>query len=269
MAGVPIVHRICDAYLLSPSLNLLFARPNSPAALFKDLVRWPHRKLANGVSRVIGLSDAIVELHHRGGLFENTRSHIIPTAVDVAPLQRPAHSGPLRLGFIGQLIPTKGIADLLAGFVAADVDATLDVAGSGEAGYVASLRQRFIDPRIRFVGWVPDKPSFFSRIDLCLVPSRVFDTLPTVVIESFAHHVPVLAASIGGIPEMIVPGRNGLLANLDGAEQVAVALRSAAADPQAIRDMSATTAGASGRYLDPLAQLDRWEAVLGDAMRHA
>ena len=266
LAGIPIVHRVCDAYLLSPSLNMLFARPGSPTALLKGLVRWPHRKLTNSVSRVIGLSDAIVDLHRRARLFENSRSIVIPTAVEVCPLQRTVGSGPLRLGFIGQLIPTKGIEDLLMGFVAANVDATLDVAGSGDAGYVALLKQRFNDPRIRFVGWVSDKRSFFSHIDLCLVPSRIFDTLPTVVIESFAHHVPVLAASIGGIPEMIVPGRNGLLANLSGAEQVASALRSVAADPQSIRDMSTTTVGASKRFLDPALQLDRWEAVLGEVM---
>jgi glycosyltransferase involved in cell wall biosynthesis len=263
---VPVVHRICDAYLLSPSLNMLFARSETPAAAFRRLVRVPHRRLSRHVAAVISLSGAILDLHRKAGLFRQTPTEIIPTAFDLEPPRPLAVAGPLRLGFIGQLIPTKGIETLLQGFIAADVDATLDIAGSGEASYVGALRQRFADPRIRFVGWVSDKPSFFSTIDLSLVPSRIFDTLPTVIIESFANHVPVLASPVGGIPEMIVAGRNGILADLSGPAQIAAAIRSIALDPHATREMSKTTAAVSSRFLNPSTQLDRWEAVLRNAV---
>ncbi len=263
--GVPIVHRICDAYLLSPSLNVLFASPASPAGLFRKLVRWPARPLSRHVSRVISLSAAILDLHRRAGLFADTPAKVIPTAFAAETSRAPPAAGPIRLGFIGQLIPTKGIEALLGGFIAANVDATLGIAGSGDAAYVASLRQRFADPRIRFFGWVSDKRAFFSSIDLCLVPSQIFDTLPTVVIEAFAHHVPVLASPIGGIPEMVVTGQSGMLADLGTADQVAAALIAALADPAAIRDMANSTAAASSRFLDPATQLDRWEAELRGA----
>lgn len=87
-----------------------------------------------------------------------------------------------------------------------------DVAFSNHVAPVQPFWQKvFADPRVRFLGWTSDKARFFGRIDLCVVPSQVFDTLPTVVIEAFAHHVPVLGAPIGGIPEMVTPGRNGFV----------------------------------------------------------
>ena len=265
--GVRIVHRICDAYLLSPSLNMLFAGPHSAKAMFRRLVRWPHRRLSRHVAAVVALSVAVLNLHRRAGLFEAVRTEVIPTAIAAEARQAKVADGPIRLGFIGQLVPTKGIEALLEGFLAAGVDATLDIAGSGEPDYVALLQRRFADPRIRFLGWLSNKAAFFAAIDLCLVPSRIFDTLPTVIIEAFAHHVPVLASPIGGIPEMVEPGRNGFLADLDSASAIATSLREVTADAAALRRMAASTAAASARLLDPEGQLDRWEALLRDVVQ--
>jgi glycosyltransferase involved in cell wall biosynthesis len=259
-AGVPVLQRVCDAYLLSPSLTALFAPSGSPTGLARKLLRWPHAGLSRSLTGVVGLSRAIVELHRAAGLFAGVPVEVIPSALPVAVPVPARREGPLRLGFIGQLVPTKGIEALLAGFMAAGIDATLDIAGTGEAAYEAGLRTRFADPRVRFLGWVGDKAGFFGGIDLCVVPSQVFDTLPTVVIEAFAHHVPVLGSPIGGIPEMVRPGRNGYVAPLDSAEAVATALRGL--DVAAVRDMVPGVVLAAGGLLDPKGQIDRWEAAL-------
>lgn len=259
-AGVPVLQRVCDAYLLSPSLKALFAPAGSAGAVARKLLRWPHAGLSRSLAGVVGLSRAIVELHLAAGMFEGVPTEVIPSAIPVAVPVPVRREGPLRLGFIGQLVPTKGIEALLAGFVAAGIDATLDVAGTGEAEYEAGLRRRFADPRVRFLGWTSDKARFFGGIDLCVVPSRVFDTLPTVVIEAFAHHVPVLGAPIGGIPEMVAPGRSGFVLPLGSAEEVAMALRGL--DVAAVRAMGPGVAAAAGGLLDPVGQIDRWEAAM-------
>lgn len=259
-AGVPVLQRVCDAYLLSPSLKALFAPAGSAAALARAVLRWPHAGLSRSLSGVVGLSRAIIDLHIEAGMFRGVPVEVIPSALPLAGPVPPRREGPLRLGFIGQLVPTKGIEALLEGFVAAGIDATLDVAGSGEAGYEARLRQRFADPRVRFLGWTSDKARFFAGIDLCVVPSQVFDTLPTVVIEAFAHHVPVLGAPIGGIPEMLTAGRNGYVLPLGTADEVAAALRGL--DVAAVRAMGPEVAAVAGGLLDPKGQIDRWEAAM-------
>jgi len=259
-AGVPVLQRVCDAYLLSPSLKALFAPPGSAGAMARSVLRWPYPGLSRTLAGVVGLSRAIVDLHLRAGMFRDVPTEVIPSALPVAVPVPARRDGPLRLGFIGQLVPTKGIEALLAGFVASGIDATLDIAGTGEANYEAALRQRYDDPRIRWLGWVGDKAPFFAGIDLCVVPSQVFDTLPTVVIEAFAHHVPVLAAPIGGIPEMVTPGRNGFVLPLGSPGDVVVALRGL--DVEAVRDMAPAVVAAAGGLLDPAGQIDRWEAAM-------
>ncbi len=259
-AHVPVLQRLCDAYLLSPSLKALFAPAGSTVALARTVLRSPHAGLSRSLAGVVGLSRAIVELHRAAGMFAGVPVELIPSALPVAVPVPARREGPLRLGFIGQLVPTKGIEALLAGFVAAGIDATLDVAGSGEAGYEAWLKARFADPRVRFLGWTSDKARFFAGLDLCVVPSQVFDTLPTVVIEAFAHHVPVLGAPIGGIPEMVAPGRNGYVPPLGSAEEVAAAL--GGLDVAAVRAMGPGVAAAAGGLLDPVGQIDRWEAAM-------
>lgn len=259
-AGLPMLQRVCDAYLMSPSLTALFAPARSPGGMARKLLRWPHAGLSRSLKGVAGLSRAIIDLHLAAGLFAGVPVEVIPSALPVVVPKPERREGPLRLGFIGQLVPTKGIEALLAGFMAAGIDATLDIAGTGEAAYEAGLRTRFADPRVRFLGWVGDKARFFAGIDLCVVPSQVFDTLPTVVIEAFAHHVPVLGSPVGGIPEMVTPGRNGLVAPLGSAGAVAAALRGL--DVAAVQSMAQGVAAAAGALLDPEGQIDRWEAAM-------
>ncbi|MEM0061516.1 MAG: glycosyltransferase, partial [Fervidicoccaceae archaeon] len=52
---------------------------------------------------------------------------------------------------------------------------------------------------------------FFEKVDVTIVPSIWYENLPGVVAESFAFGVPVIGSNIGGIPEMIVDGLNGML----------------------------------------------------------
>ena len=156
-AGVPVLQRVCDAYLLSPSLKALFAPPGSAGAMSRRVLRWPHPGLSRSLTGVVGLSRAIIDLHLAAGLFRGVPTEVIPSAMPVAVPLPARRDGPLRLGFIGQLVLTKGIEALLAGFVASGIDATLDIAGTGEANYEAGLRRRYDDPRIRWLGWVGDK----------------------------------------------------------------------------------------------------------------
>jgi glycosyltransferase involved in cell wall biosynthesis len=52
---------------------------------------------------------------------------------------------------------------------------------------------------------------FFEKVDVTIVPSIWYENLPGVVFESFAFGIPVIGSNIGGIPEMITEGINGML----------------------------------------------------------
>lgn len=260
--GLPLVHVLNDLQLLCPSLDLLerSARPSGGPAC--RLWRAPQRRLSRHVDAVIGLSRAVLERHVEAGYFAHASRHVIPTALALPdPGPPPAPPGPLRLGYIGRLAPSKGIEPLLAGLaMAGELDVTLDIAGSGTPGYAERLRGSHPDPRIRFLGQRPAS-DFYAHIDVLLVPSLRFDTLPTVIVEAAGASLPVLAAPVGGIPEMVAEGRTGYLRAMDSAAAVAAALRFAVARRDALAAMRPGIRAAMRRFLDRDAQLTAYEAA--------
>ncbi len=64
--------------------------------------------------------------------------------------------------------------------------------------------------RVLFTGHRTDVMSVFDALDVCVHPSRM-DAFPTTLIEALAASTPVLASSVGGIPEIVDDGQTGVL----------------------------------------------------------
>jgi glycosyltransferase involved in cell wall biosynthesis len=110
--------------------------------------------------------------------------------------------------YVGEFRHIKG-ADLLIDAVArlrADGrPVTLTLAGDGEetANLKAQVQQLDLGEAVRFIGHVKARYGF-SRGSVLLVPSRG-DSMPYVVIEAAAAGIPMVAANVGGIPEIFGP----------------------------------------------------------------
>lgn len=102
------------------------------------------------------------------------------------------------------------------------------------AGPLADELARLSAPlgdRVVIAGRRTDVASVLDAVDVCLHPSRL-DAFPTTLIEALATSAPVLATSVGGIPEIIDDGRTGvLIAGPPTAGAVADALGGLLADP--------------------------------------
>jgi glycosyltransferase involved in cell wall biosynthesis len=137
--------------------------------------------------------------------------------------------------YVGEFRQIKG-ADLLIDAVArlrADGrPVTLTLAGDGEesANLKAQVAKLGLGEAVRFIGHVKARYGF-SKGTLLVVPSRG-DSMPYVVIEAAAAGVPMVAANVGGIPEIFDSHRDALFApNLPAA--MADAIESALEDPAA------------------------------------
>ena len=86
---------------------------------------------------------------------------------------------------------------------------------------------------VRFLGHVPARTGFFEG-RLLVVPSRG-DSMPYVVIEAAAAGIPILAARVGGIPEILGPDHPNLVAP-DNVLALSDAIAAAVDDPFAMRD---------------------------------
>jgi glycosyltransferase involved in cell wall biosynthesis len=137
--------------------------------------------------------------------------------------------------YVGEFSLIKG-ADLLIDAVArlhSDGKAfTVTLAGDGEEleALKAQVQKLGLAGAVRFMGHVKARYGF-SKGRLLVVPSRA-DSLPYVVIEAAAAGIPMVAANVGGIPEIFASHTDALFApNIVGA--VADAIESALEDPAA------------------------------------
>jgi glycosyltransferase involved in cell wall biosynthesis len=137
--------------------------------------------------------------------------------------------------YVGEFRHIKG-ADLLIDAVArlrADGrPVTLTLAGDGEesAALKAQVQRLGLGEAVRFIGHVKARYGF-SKGSLLVVPSRG-DSMPYVVIEAAAAGIPMVAANVGGIPEIFGPHADALFApNL--ATAMADAIETALENPEA------------------------------------
>src|SRR5258708_7710039 len=117
--------------------------------------------------------------------------------------------------YVGEFRNIKG-ADLLIDAVArlrADgKPVTLTLAGDGEEieALKAQIRRLGLGEAVRFIGHVKARYGF-SKGNLLVVPSRG-DSMPYVVIEAAAAGIPMVAANVGGIPEIFGTHTDALFA---------------------------------------------------------
>jgi glycosyltransferase involved in cell wall biosynthesis len=106
---------------------------------------------------------------------------------------------------LGRISPEKGI-ELLIDELMKDTSLNwkLTIGGTGDGDYVASLKARYNDPRVRFLGHV-DASSFLRELDVLVVPSRWNEPFGRVIVEAYSQGIPVVGANTGGIPEVIEP----------------------------------------------------------------
>ncbi len=150
---------------------------------------------------------------------------------------------PLRIGFIGTLGPHKGCDLLIKAFEKLpDLDATLTIYGNLERfkSFVAELRRLAGgDGRITFAGTFPPEEigRVLSGMEVLVVPSRWYENTPLVVYSAFAAGTPVVATDLGGLSEVVRPGENGLLFELEDADDLARQLRRLYEEPELLEDL--------------------------------
>lgn len=112
------------------------------------------------------------------------------------------------IAYVGEFRHIKGtdlLIDAVARLRADGRNVTLTLGGDGEemANLKAQVARLNLGEAVRFLGHVKARYGF-SRGSLLVVPSRG-DSMPYVVIEAAAAGVPMVAANVGGIPEIFGP----------------------------------------------------------------
>lgn len=136
--------------------------------------------------------------------------------------------GPLIVGAATRLGPMKGLEyliDAVGRLKTEGFEFQLWIAGSGSDAEALERRVEALGlgEEVRFLGAVCDMPAFYRQLDLFVLPS-LSEGLPLVVLEAMAMRLPVVATRIGGTPEAVEDGVEGLLVPSADAEALSAAI---------------------------------------------
>jgi len=150
------------------------------------------------------------------------------------------------LAFAGRLMAAKAL-DVALAAVAVVPEVTLVIVGDGP-DRAALERQRDdlgLGDRVRFLGGLSRAGVLrvFRAADAVLLSSR-WENFPHVIVEALAVGTPVIASAVGGVPEVVCDGENGLLVPAGDPEALAAAIRRLFGD-DALRARLATAAAPS------------------------
>jgi glycosyltransferase involved in cell wall biosynthesis len=133
---------------------------------------------------------------------------------DLPGLDSPPQSDGLRVGHVGQMHPGKGwhlLLEAVDGLRKRGFPVHLTLAGAGIEAEQARAAAVERPTYVRFLGMVREAGrTVIPQLD-ALVLATWSEGMPMSIVEAFAAGVPVLATPVGGIPEMLTDGVNGLL----------------------------------------------------------
>ncbi|WP_131742776.1 glycosyltransferase [Actinomadura roseirufa] len=243
-AGVPAVMTLHDYKLVCPSYNMLAGGRPCTACVDGGLRQAVARRCKGGSLAASAAVAAETWLHRRFGAYDHVAAFICPSrflagqlteagvygdrlhVVDhfVAPAPdtlTDEAAGPVepgggaggRLLVAGRLSAEKGV-DVAIQAAALLPGVGLDVAGDGpERPALERLAERVAPGQVRFHGRLPrhEVEALLRTADALLVPSRWFENQPMIILEGYGGGVPVVAARLGGIPELVEDGVTGRL----------------------------------------------------------
>ena len=151
-------------------------------------------------------------------------------------------NGVIRIGYVGRFEPVKGVLDLAEAIARVPASARLRLEFRGPAQSTADLatktqiaRMCAGDSRVVIQDGVAPAAigDLLGSYDVICCPSRCLEGGPTVALEAIALGIPVIAASVGGVAEVVEDGVNARLVPPGDVNRLAAALTEVASNPGA------------------------------------
>lgn len=209
------VHTVHDVQLVVPSGLLMKGSEDRIHSLPYRIYAWIMRNRIGSPDVVISPSQYLLRFYADHGFFPSSKLVLLPNPSPVVEHVEHSESKEMRFLFLGQIEEHKGVLWLISAmkdFFKKRPMSHLDIVGEGTA-LDASVELAGKEMRFTFFGKkrLSEFDEMFRNVDYTILPSLCYENAPTVIGESFAHGVPVIAAKIGGAAEMIRDGENGFV----------------------------------------------------------
>lgn len=146
--------------------------------------------------------------------------------------------------FLGRISEAKGAFDLIRAAALVQGDFKLTLCGPGDIERATELVTELkLNSKVEFAGWVAGaaKDQLLANANIFVLPSH-YEGVPMAILEAMAWALPIVATAVGGIPDVVSDGVEGLLVKPEDVDGLAIALNTLLIDTQSGLEM-----GAAGR----------------------
>lgn len=181
---------------------------------------------------------------------------VIPNGIDSSvPLISPdkTKTDKICLGYLGLLIPGKGITDLIDAIVLLDITVQkkievfiagswIDKESQTKEYVLREIKNHGLSEVVSFLGYIEGqrKEDFFSSIDIFVFPSW-YDSFGIVILEAMAAGCAVITTKgVGAMDEVVVHGATGLTINPQKPKELAAAISQLVVDKTLLKKMGET-----------------------------
>ena len=216
-------------------------------------------------NRLVTISPRLRDEISQYGVADRSRIEVVPLGLRLGPHgAHPRRTGDFRrslgisedallIGAVGRLVPIKNLGLLLEAASRARARIPdLHVVFVGDGELRSQLQEQAdalgLSDVVTFAGWQGDLPAVYADLDATVISSHNEGT-PACLIEAMASGCPVIATSVGGVPDMIVSGVTGQLTPPGDANALATAIVQLVNEPDQAQRMADQARGeALARY---------------------
>jgi glycosyltransferase involved in cell wall biosynthesis len=213
---------MCKKYPTLLTMHMVLQEWPRPVSNFGKISRWitlqNEKYVLSKIPNIIAVSsylkDKINEL-------SKSKLFIVPNGTDIekknSNIEYENHLLDKNVIFsVGMLDERKGIDILIRSILLVKTeipDVLLFIAGQGDNEfYLKKLTKELkLEEKVKFLGYISEKEKrlYFSFADIFVLPSR-HEPFGIVLLEAMSYGKPILASNVGGIPDIIKDGKNGL-----------------------------------------------------------
>ena len=219
------------------------------------------RALSHMTTRIIAITPGqrreLIEL----GIGDERKVVEIPLGLDLQPFREPVDRAQARsrlglapdrpvVAIVARLVPVKNVSLFLRAMASVPSAVAL-IVGDGElrTRLEAEAAELGIAGRCRFLGWQSDVHAIYAAADVVTLTSNN-EGSPVSIIEAMAAGRPVVSTAVGGVPDVVRDGVDGVLVRSGDTDGLASAINSLLADPLQRDDLGAAARSSVHRRYD-------------------
>ena len=208
------IHHVHDIQLIHPSGILNYGEEKKIESYWSRNYAALASQLFFSPAAVIFPTRWLMDRHLDKIFFIKSKRIVLPNPAAFSPTVSQAQSGKFKFLYLGQIEKHKGLILLIQAFKRVNEkfpQTELIIAGEGSELASAKVKAREND-NIKFLGWQKEEQvgELLRSSDSLVVPTLCYENCPAVILEAFSAGLPVMAADLGGIGELL-SGNAGIL----------------------------------------------------------